>query len=816
MVASETIHILQCYGVHGSGKTQTILQLADKFPFLENENQNQLFIKWHIQCSDSEHDIEKELENLAEELKRKGFISEDRFYSIQRDLGSSMAGPLVQVLIDCRAHILVVVEDPKDTKDLLNDLCEQLLKHVASESELKFHLYLTCRTDDQVFTEYNRRAIQSKAITGFNEEEAVAFLNEATKSANSGNKAACEIFKRFSGLPLGLQAARGYCTQSRINYDKYLKLVTHSETALEKNEKKMIEKEYGKGAEHVFQAIVMPFLPKDEANAETDLHWNILSCFAYLHHDGVPIALLERCCYMFSDVSSKQMDEVIEANTGELVTKLLNHGMCIELSENEVSFHQVILNAFRVRHQAEKQRFFMKKAIEVMCSLVSKDLRRKSSSVTMSKYVPHLQALLNYIQAHQSTFKIDPEFLLYKALFSHLIEVAATIMSGVSYKLNEECDAYFKKALNLMWEKSDEFISLDAEMDEFVPRSTNVEELAEKIAAQSQEKGKDLPENFVISYASKLYYCFDKSELEKVSKEQFKSIKATFDKHAHKDELVKCLQEKGLFLQNQEYRLVFYAERLATILHSWSRAVLYADPKRIEADKKSEWLSSLSRQVSIQCKSKFKVHLLSEWITMTSGLIPIWLKLRGPGPYLDKVLNLCTEALSRPDAMHLYENGLKKEEILSSEHIFSKLSLLRSLVRVNARLENLNQIDCSEKDQKSEELSALAWEKREAFANSSTCIVHCAKYFAARKNFAKAMDCFQKYFHMIENQQPKFVLKSWAIYNYGRLVASNCDSNNEDEANAMKLCEEVLNTNDVMSEELNRRIKENLDKLKAV
>jgi len=839
IVKNSKIHILQCFGVHGSGKTQTVLKLADKFPYPENEDEEKqeeeeskrkakLCIKWQIQCSDSEHDIKKELENLAEELQLNGFISRGKVYSICRDLRDNLAGPLVQALSDCNAHVLLVIEDPKDaSKKLLKDLCEELnKKKLVDQRECKFHLYLTCRREDQVLTKYERRSlIQSETVTGFSEKEAIAFLNEASIDGTMGNEAAREIFQRFSGLPLGLQVARGYCTQSRIDYVKYLKLVKNDEAELEKNEKQMIENEYGDGAEHVFQAIVMPFFPQDE-NFELNLHWNILSCLAYFHHDGVPIALLKRCCYMFSDVSSRQKDLRIETRIGQLVTKLLNHGMCSELNRNEILFHQVVLIAFRVRHKAIGQNiahlkktgnlrlYYLKKAIDIMCSLVSKDMRQKSSSVKMSKYLPHLLALLNHVAFIHETFENDPEFRLYKALLSHLYEVTATIMSGQSHILNKQCDVYFQKSLKLLWEESDEFIKLD--QGRFVPVTSNIEELSEKIVQLSQGKGRFLPKNFSISYASKLYYCFDENEMQKICGEQFDSIKDVFNSHDSKEDLIKKLQECQLFLQDNDYHSVFYSERLATILHSWSRALLYADPKTIKEDKKSEWLSSLSRCVSNECKSKCQVHLLSEWITITSGVIPIWLKQRRPDSYLDKVLHLSLETLARQEAMQLYENGVKKECIIPSKHVFSKLSLLRSIVRANTRLKNLNQLEAivlEEKDQKCEELAGLSFENKD-FSSSSTCIVYCAKYFGARKQFTRCMDCFQKYFSMIANQETKFVLKCWAIYNFARAVQSDKNASNEDIIDAMKKCEDALNTNDVMSERLDKLIKQHLERLK--
>ena len=215
-VQSKPIHILQFFGFHGCGKTQIVLQLGNRFPFLSNEDQEKDCIRWQIQCSDLEHDVRKELQKLAEELQRNGFnVSRDEVYSIQDRLDNDMTGTLVQTLFDCKAHVLLVIEDPKkSSRRILSDLCQELHQKALQEREFKFHLYLTCRTEDQVLTECDKHKIQSTAITGFNEDEAVAFLNEAVICKTTGNEAARAIFMRFSGLPLGLHAAKGYCKQS--------------------------------------------------------------------------------------------------------------------------------------------------------------------------------------------------------------------------------------------------------------------------------------------------------------------------------------------------------------------------------------------------------------------------------------------------------------------------------------------------------------------------------------------------------------------------------------------------------------------------
>ena len=810
-IKDESVYILQCYGVHGSGKSQTALQLARKFPYFDSEDQNQLIIKYQIECSDSERDVKTELQTFAENLQRCGYISKDKVYDICGNLDKNLSGPLVNVLLnDCEANVLLLIEDPEDTdKQLLSDLYRKLHAKFCHNRKFKLHLYITCRKEDQILAKEERNILHSELMTGFSEDESVSFLNEA-EDCVTDTDAARQIAVRFSGLPLGLQAARGYCVESQITYDEYLTLVQHNEVDLEESEKRMIENLYGPNAEHVFQAIVMPFFPNSGAATETKLHWNILSCLSYFHHDSIPRVLLERCCYMFFEESLRNLNANIKANTGQLITKLMNLGMCLKLNKHELLFHQVVLNAFRVKHKAREQKStFIKKAIEVMCSLVSKDLRQKADSVKMTKFRPHLQSLLKYVGiAHETLDSNEPDFYLYKALLSHLYEVTATIMSGGSSALNEESNQYFYKALNLLWDESDQFIS-----GEFIPTNYDVETLANTIITLSQKKAeKLLPENFVVAYASKLYYCFDKNLLESTCGNNFDIIKQTFEAHNSKEQLIKRLQECNLFLADSDYRSVFFAERLAAIFHSWSRALLYADPKRIQEDKKSEWLSSLSRNVSIQCKLKFKVHLLNEWISLTTGLIPILLKQRG-SDYLNKVLNLCVDALSRKDLMRVYENGVKKEDMDPSQHMFSRISLLRSLVRANARLEHLNDTNCYDKDHRCVELVELSWQNKK-YTNSSTCMIYCAKYFAARKKYVDSMDCFRRYFAMIEEHDPKFLMKCWAIYNYARAVCNNDDACIEDREDAMRKCEEVLQTNEVMTENLDRLIQNCLDMLR--
>ena len=817
-VKTKEVWILQCYGVPGSGKSQTVLNLAKKFPFMENEDDvdPKKFVKWHIQCSDSKHDVKQELQNLAKEMQKQSFFADCDYYSISEALEKGRAGPLVNSLFLCDARVLLVIEDPVGSnEDLLVDLCRQLHAKASNNAHCRFHLYMTSRSRQQIMSELEMKNIpvyQSELVNGFSEKEAVEFLSEAQECATS-KEAATEIFKKFGGLPLGLQAARKYCIDSMIEYDDYLAFMQEQELQFEKNENERIIEKFGSHAMSVFQAIVMLFKPSSVMSDQTTFHWKILSCLSYFHHDYVSKFLIERCCYLLCDEATSRSALQVRINAGQLIKKLIDYGMCIKTDKDEFVFHQIVFNAFRYEHispTTSSKRLHLKKAIDVLCSIVSKDLRKKGS-VKMSMFRPHLQSLLGHVGEVSQTFKDEPEseITLLTAISSHLYEITATIMSSESHFLNSQSDHYFLKAVELLWKERKE-LAKDAP-------DSNVVDLSKEIVTKSVSRGKKLPSSFLLNYSAKLFYCFDDKELKKVvGNENWPNLKKVFETHGCKSKLIAKLQSSGLFLETQKYNSLFYAERYASILHSWSRAILYADPEKMKKDTKSAWMSSLSRSVSEQCHKECGVFLLSEWIA-TVGLISIWLKLKKGPDYLNKVMQLCKNALSRDESMNMYENGLFKE-VIDPTHPFSRTSILRGLVRVYARKSDLNDHDCTESDEKCQELFELAKSNAEVFSNSLNCMIYCAKYFGARKNYDKALDCFRQYFVMISehDHRPKFPCKCWAFYNYARLLACHPNPPVEERDDAVRRCEEVLRSKDVMGKTLSERLSMELEKLTTI
>ena len=799
--------ILHCHGVHGSGKSELVRKLAESFPS-ENDSEVSSFIKWHIQCSDNGCDVIQELKELVEVLQREGFLTDRQLYGINHDLEGERGGVLIDTLCKSRAHVLIVIEDPDvNSKKLLADMCRSLHAKSREERLCQFHIYFTSRNKEQILSADQIRKIEiyeTKLLTGFSKQNALSFLNEAI-DCTTDDDSATKIYERFSGLPLGLKAARKFCEDSDINYRDYLELAEGSELELTENERKTIAEEFGPAAEGVFQAIVMPFMPDDSSiDCNDPLHWKMLLCLSFFHHDCMPRFLLERCCYMLCDEQAKNLDLKVRVNTGQLIKKLLNYGMCSKTPQNDILLHQVVLNAFRLHRQGldiDSKCLHLKKSIEIFCSLVSKDLRKKGYA-RMSQLRPHLQNLLKHIGSVNDVLSDQNEVCLYNALLSHLYDVTATVMSGESPLLNKKCNEYFQQALNLLWDDADRFIRNESESD--------VEDVAKEIIDISKTKGQVLPADFVQSYASKLVYCFDEKLLDYVksicSEENKENIGQIFQNHRPKEELIRLLQSCDVFLHDGDYRSIFYAERLAAIMHSWSRAILDAETSKLRNDTQSEWMSLLSRAVACQCKSSYNKPLLCEWITV-GGLISIWLQQKKDRDYLKKASDLCKETLdAKLEKTPMYENGLVME--VSSS--FLQVTLWRNLVRISTRRVNAitESGEVLQSDATCKQLQKLALANANTFANSPACLVYCGKYYAARKKFDESLTCFRQYFRMISSSDHKRSFKNycWGLYNFARLLACHPSPPAEEQNDAVTKCKEVLRAHDVISESLFQRL----------
>ena len=184
-------------------------------------------------------------------------------------------------------------------------------------------------------------------------------------------------------------------------------------------------------------------------------------------------------------------------------------------------------------------------------------------------------------------------------------------------------------------------------------------------------------------------------------------------------------------------------------------------------------MSNLSRNVAIQCREVYDVHLLIEWLSTIGVLVPAWIKRKKDPESLKKALDLCHDALSSTtlgDHLCMYEYGMIKETNNHSRP-FSQIDILKNLVRAYTKMISVNpDVDLRVGDNICDQLFQLVSENADEYANSSHCLVYCAKYYASRNYFEKSMKCFRQFFTMISPDENKrrFKRYCWVVYNHAR------------------------------------------------
>ena len=804
IVKQKKLIVLHCYGIPGSGKSQLARSLAKKFPYSDSTaatNQSlstSLYaIKWHVQCKDNTEDLKEEFKYLAEVLEENGFIEKAPLRRLDKDFKKNEAKVFVDLLLNCNVPVLLLIEDPSDAeKQLLLSLFNCLNEKFDDQSHHhKFHIYVTLRSLlPETKEEFSAMEwLKTLNVNGFSKEEAIIFL-KVNNIKPDVEEDLLKVYQRFSGMPLGLLAAKRFCQRSEINYETYLLLAENSDDIF-LEEKEAIGQKYGQAVEHVFQAIVMLFFPgKDTVSIDTreTLHWKMLCCISYFHYDRIPRFLLERCCHCIREKKFEKYSEVKnEVEVGKLINNLLDHGMCTKKEDDSITFHEVVLNAFRLKQHFAPNFNPLKKAMEVVCGLLSLDLRRKENYLRMPNLQNHLQALLEHVENNQNILEKEDDFESLNAVISRLYQDLAVLLCKQSnYKKSNEM---YQKSFNQIWSEKKDVISHD--------QNKTLEEIAKEIIKDSKDKIRRIP-SFLSKYLSWIQIShFKKDEIEFLkseSKGDFAEIEKDLNILDSKIRVAEKLKACKLFLPDDAYLPIFFAERFASIMHGWSRNYLYSDGD--QDLEKGLWMSSLSKAVSLGVKASSKIPLLTEWLSQISGQVPFLLKQKDNPNSLQEALRLCHEMI-KGENLKMFENGLIQKAF--NPPALTKISLFRYIVRINTRLVNSSS-DPSflQADKQCEELIELI---EEHIDRSSYCIaymIYCGKYYAARKNFDSALQCFRKFYQL--STEPEFDIECWAAYNYARAV--RCASSSQDKDDAIQKIKIVLESNKVIKDDLKNRL----------
>ena len=781
--------------------------LAKKFPYSDSvAATNQSLptslhtIKWHVQCKDTGNDLKDEFKYLAEELQDNGFIEKAPLRHLDKDFKKNEARVFVDLLLNCNVPVLILIEDPSDAeKELLLSLFNCLNEKFDQSHHHKFHIYVTLRSlSPETKEEFSALEWhETLNVNGFNKKEAILFL-KADNIKPDAEEDLVKVYQRFSGMPLGLLAAKMFCQRSGINYKKYLLKAENSDDILLK-EKKALQQIYGQSpaVEHVFQAIVMLFFPgKDTVSSDTSetLHWKMLCCISYFHYNCIPRFLLERCCHCIREKKFEKNPEVKnETEVGVLINNLLAHGMCTKQEDDSITFHEIVLHAFRLKRHFTPNFNPLKKAMETICGLLFLDLRRKENYFRMPNLQKHLQALLEHVENNQNILKEDDDFQSLNAVISRLYQDLAVLLGKQSNY--EKSKKMYEKSFDQIWsEKKDVILPV---------QNKSLEEIAEEIIKASKDKAQHVPKCFLSKYLSWIQIShFENDEIEFLkseSKSDFTQVEKILNVLDSKMLVVEKLKTCELFLSDHAYLPIFFAERFASIMHSWSRNFLYSDSD--QAVENGLWMSSLSKAVSLAVKASSKISLLTEWLSQINGQVPLLLKQKNNPSSLQKALRLCHEMIKNENLI-MFENGLIQKAF--NPPGLTRISLFRHIVRINARLVNSSS-DPSflfQADKQCEQLIELIEEHKDGSSYCTVYMIYCGKYYAVRKNFDSALKCFRKFYHF--SAEPEFDIECWAAYNYARAV--HCALSTQDKDNAIRKIEIVFESNKVIKDDLKNHL----------
>ena len=413
--------VLHCAGLPGSGKTQIIRQLVQEFPF--SSDNDRLVVKWHICCKDDGHKITDMLKKLAEHLQKHHFIDEDKCQVIKDHIhGNKSATDLVKVLYESNASVVIAIEDLEEINDLLRDFV-RCLKDQRNQRSAKFHVYVMSRKRTSVISNEEIREIKKSSllyieeiIDGFSKSEAVEYLCDSTISQDQ--KAAAEIYERFSGLPLAMQFVKRYCERMIYKYQIYNEKVNADSVNVMSHEIEAVTEEYKFDGSHLFHRIILPLWKiNGRQNNDSYLHWNFLACLSHLNFESIPSVIFKHfysTLHKDFHAKSKSEDVDVDSEVNRLINHLVEQSSCKRGDDGAMCFQKVVANAFLItwqeRCKADKNQIdSLKRAHSMLSSLLkSKEAKDKQ---TLTKLVKHMECLQAHAKSDSSISKSDKEVI---------------------------------------------------------------------------------------------------------------------------------------------------------------------------------------------------------------------------------------------------------------------------------------------------------------------------------------------------------------------------------------------------------------------
>jgi len=812
--------ILHIHGYPGCGKSQIVLKLAEDFPYVKSEP---VFVKHYIDCSDRSDDVVQQLTSLLEMMSAHKLLKKENFQSAISCLERKSAQEFVELLITADVPILIVIEDPpKEQLDLLADLFRSL----ACTNKI-IHIYVTTRfKNDCCYA--NLPYYITHQIDGLSETEGCELLGLSTSDSvqqqTKDLETAKEIVRNFSGSPMGLRTVKAVCEKMRIKYADYLHIMNNHNPSLTRLIRQDSKRDNPKQHD-IFQAMILLLKPKN--SGDEPLLWNTVMVLSLFHHGGIPQLLMGRITERCNESKDSQNRDLFFRNTqnmllsSSLISEFSNFGICKVDGDSylntTVTFHRLVFGA--VRMFLQENEILLSKlelAVEILTSLVHKDIRKPEDFNFMKKMLPHIRSVLRFVETDGEAC----DKFVFKQAVSHLYEVKGLLETDQSVT---EAENALKKSLNMLWQSS---IGNQLDVKYLLQRSEDAGKVAKRVVELCIDAGKNLGSHQrELSRYMSLVLQLKSNEVNFLSSLvtdakliQYIKDAAWYSLNIDPDCLDRFRQlEKGvLFLGIDTHCQIFFVERIAAILHTLARVIL-CDNAEISLEKREKfiWFSEVAVMICVECLRQTNVNLLLLRLTSNSG---VGIRLAGLSSFNKaekKKILFDARSLALRDRKQLqegddfYEYGLRK----SVQRDFDDMTVLRSIVRIDAKLlsicdeDNLARI--ADADGYFDELYQAASNNKE-WNISSRCVVYCGKFLAAKKQYGRAAGLFLKAFSLkgIKPNDP------WVCYNYARAVV--CGSLLEEKAKAIAKCSETLKDQEKIASDLCQKLSHQVELLEKL
>ena len=413
---------LELHGLPGSGKSQCASKFAAEF--MED---HPMSIVWSFDCKDEQH-IDDSLLSLRNILLDNKICTNNKNRDrALRDMCSDIKKSDI--------YVFFVFEDLQNkikVRDKLTVLLEGL-KHFR-----KAFVLAIPRKSGLTPTEL----FYQQKLTGFTNEEALAYMLKGKVLSSSEKKAAMEIIGKYSNLPLGIAPAKAYCEERELSYSDYLQVIEEELGGMQDIENfqdEWINENEANAGRNIFATMIVAIqnMKQSTLSNRTVDYQELFSHAMFFHHEKIPVYLFKQILIQPSLLSKNEHVPV-----SELLCKIAIKNMLEQLQQSSlgvvnfnskdifastVSTRRVVLEA--LKHIAKRKSFSapdenkpkLLNALHALTCYSQKDNRFKHQYHLLLVLMPHVAAALSMVNLEAQENKAAE--MLEKILYIKLLEL---------------------------------------------------------------------------------------------------------------------------------------------------------------------------------------------------------------------------------------------------------------------------------------------------------------------------------------------------------------------------------------------------------